>query len=246
MSRPLAPVILILVACFVLGFFARAQDQSTEKNSLKQGAWALQFGIRPNFTLTSFQGATIAAQYHLSEANAVRAGISIGGNIGDATGLNTQLNADTSTSSVSNGNSTNSTNVGLTVQYIWYMNPGEVVHFYVGVGPSLSYDHRHSEQQIGYNPGFPYSTASTSTSTNTTWAAGATGVAGIEWFPAAWFALHADYSEAINYAWSSATSEQRSSSSIPGSASYGSKSSGSNKGWGFSGQGVNFGLSVYF
>ncbi|MBK8554016.1 MAG: hypothetical protein IPL53_24405 [Ignavibacteria bacterium] len=42
------------------------------KNSLRQGQWALMFGIGSNFTLTNFEDAMIAGKYQFSSKSALR------------------------------------------------------------------------------------------------------------------------------------------------------------------------------
>jgi hypothetical protein len=240
-------IFVMLAAAFFFEPIAHGQDQSRAVNSLREGAWALQFGIRNNFTLGSFQGATIAAQYHLSSTHALRAGVFVGGNVGDGTNLGTRLYADTIGSSTSNNNSSNSINVSLTVQYVWYTNPQGAVQFYGGVGPSVYYNHRHDEQeQIRNEIANGYWTKTSATLTNNSWGVGTTGVAGVEWFAAEWFALHAEYAESINYSWSSNESEAKTTWSSPGSARTTDKTTGSGKGWSLNSLGVNFGLSIYF
>ena len=60
------------LALLVSGFcLTQAQEQTVETSSLKPGAWALEFGISSNFTLVSFQGASISAQHHTSATNAL-------------------------------------------------------------------------------------------------------------------------------------------------------------------------------
>jgi hypothetical protein len=217
----------------------------TELNSLKEGAWALQFGIRNNFTLSAFQGATIAAQYHLSARTALRAGISLAGHIGDGTSLNTAFTADTSSGSHSYNSSGNSATVGVTIQYLWYANPQERVQFYAGIGPSVSYNHSHSEQDETAGGQSFGSYSNSVTSNQNTWYVGATGVAGVEWFPARWFSLHVDYSEVISYTWSSTKSTDKRSATIS-SPPFAMDNTVSSKGWTISDNGVNFGLSIYF
>ena len=63
----LKSTLLHLLALIASGFYlTQAQEQTTEANLLKPNAWALQFGIFSNFTLSSFQGGTISAKYQSS------------------------------------------------------------------------------------------------------------------------------------------------------------------------------------
>jgi len=133
-------VVLYGIAVGVLfSWNAGAQETAADSNSLKPGAWALQFGVGSNLTLTAFQGSTIALQYHLSESNAIRAGVTFNGNFSDGTDLFNQATGDTGHTTASGDNSSHSASISFTVQYLWYLNARAPVHFYVGVGPSLSY-----------------------------------------------------------------------------------------------------------
>jgi hypothetical protein len=224
----------------------RGQNQRVDTNSLKPGAWALQFGIGSNFTLTSIQGASIAAKYHLSESNAVRAGITLGGDLGDGTSFNVQGQADTAFFLSSGNGSSHAATAALVVQYLWYANPNGVVHFYVALGPSFSYGYSSGDNEsIGSYISDHTSRVEFSTS-STQWGIGATGAAGLEWFPAAWFSLRAEYANGIQYQWESAENSRRTSVSTPGISGTFEKNSSSNKHWRFDNLGVSFGLNVYF
>ena len=72
-------ILLLIFISTTVYFSSPAQSQSSDSNSLKDGIWALQFGITGNFTLISFQGSTIGALYRISEKNAIRGGITING-----------------------------------------------------------------------------------------------------------------------------------------------------------------------
>ncbi len=89
-------ILLLIMFSLTVYFFSLSQTQSPDSNSLKEGVWALQFGIGGNFTLTTFQGATIGAMYRLSDKNAVRGGITINGSTNDGTTSNSGSISDTS------------------------------------------------------------------------------------------------------------------------------------------------------
>ncbi len=119
----------------------QSQDTSSERNSLKAGAWALQFGISSNFTLTSFQGSNIAFKYQLSDKSALRGGITINGSTNDGTTSNSGSIDDTSYGTAPGSSSTESATASFVLQYLWYMNPNGPVHFYTGLGPLVSYSY---------------------------------------------------------------------------------------------------------
>jgi hypothetical protein len=228
---------------------SRAQNQSSDSTSFTKGAWALQFGIAGNFTLTSFQGTTIAAKYQLSDRNAIRAGITISGNTSDGSTSTSASVADTSDGTVPGGNSTNAATVSLVFQYLWYINPSGPVHFYVGLGPSFSYTHSNSSSDnfsLSRISTRGYWTRTTNASHSTQRAIGGAGIAGVEWFATRWLALHAGYNESFQYQWGSTSSNQdNSSSTYPNYIPYHIDNFGTNKGWVLSSSSVSFGLNVY-
>jgi hypothetical protein len=244
-------------------FCAQAQDTSSERNPLKEGAWALQFGISSNFTLTSFQGSTIAFKYQLSDKSALRWGITLNGSTNNANNTASGSVEDTSYGSIPENSSTDAANASFVLQYLWYINPSGPVHFYLGVGPSVSYSYSHSSSDydnfnIVSENGSSYQgywERQTSTSNSHQWGIGATGVAGVEWFACQWLSIRAEYSEGIQYQWRPTTSTHDNSyiSTSNPSLAYNTyppishtETSGTSKGWSLSSSGVSFGLSVYW
>jgi hypothetical protein len=253
MSNLIARLLCGIAVGALTSWNAIAQNSPSDSNSLKSGAYALQFGVGSNFTLTSFQGSTIALQYHLSESNAIRAGVTFNGNFSDGTDLFNQVTGDTGHTTASGDNSSHSASISFTVQYLWYQNALAPVHFYVGIGPSVSYSYNDQRNAQASTPQTPYFysfgndwTRLNYTNTTNQWALGVRGMVGVEWFPARWFSLHADYGEAIQYHWNSnkTTADGILSSSTGANTTITDK--GSSKGWAISSIGVSFGASVYF
>ncbi len=185
MSNPIFKTVGTFSFLVLLSGIIQAQTQPADSNSLKPGAWAFQFGVAGNFTLTSFQGATLALKYHYTESNAVRAAITINGTFTDGSGLQKGLQYDSISTTASNDNSTHSAGLSLIVQYLWYMNPRDVIHLYVGVGPAVSYSHDSRTENRNaltsadqfYSSGY-YWTHLKTTSTSNQWALGLRGVGG--------------------------------------------------------------------
>jgi outer membrane protein W len=232
-------VLFLIMISMSLYIYTQAQDSSSERNSLKEGAWALQFGIAGNLTLTSFQGTTMAVKYQLSDRTAIRGGITISANTNNG---NSSADEDTS-------NSADAINVSFVLQYLWYVNPSGPIHFYVGVGPSVAYSYSHNslnysspDVQNGQLYWDQYSNASNSHQ----WMAGGIGVAGVEWFASQWLSLRAEYSEGIQYQWHSMNSTSDVSSTNTDYLPNNYSSSGTTKGWTLSSSGVSFGLNVYW
>jgi hypothetical protein len=69
---------------------------------------------------------------------------------------------------------------------------------------------------------------------------------GVEWFPARWASLRAEYGDEIKYEWGRSTTDQQSTTSAPGSTPSSSANSETSKAWLFNNLGVTFGLNIYF
>jgi hypothetical protein len=195
----------------------------------------------------------LALKYHCSESSAVRASITINGTFTDGTQLQNGNQPDASTVSASGDNSSHSLSLSLVVQRLWYMNPHDVVHLYVGVGPSVSFSRDRetqlqsslTSQPIVYNFGYNWSRINSS-DVSTQWALGARGVGGIEWFPVRWFSLRAEYSEGIQYQWSSTKTSAQGVITYPTTGDATVNQTSSSKGWSINSYGVSMGASVYF
>ena len=241
---------LYLLALLIFGFnLTQAQEQTTETNSLKPGAWALEFGITNNFTLSSFQGTTISAQYQCSATSAWRAGIGIIGNTQNSTGQQSPIPGDTITNSNSNNGSSSSEGISLKIQHLWYTNSEGITHFYAGVGPMVSYSHSHSNQQLmGSSNNLSNGTWNTDITINTsnTWSVGASALAGVEYFPVHVFSLHAEYGTSIAYQEQKTESASQSADNYGYPNSTGLNISSSSHLWSLNNGTVSFGISVYF
>ncbi len=241
--RPLVLFVLLCTGCTL------ARAQSSDSVALQPGRWALEFAIGGNFTLTSFKGSTIAARYQLSPERAVRAGVSISGNTNDGTTSTTAAIADTNYGTVPGSSS--STNVGAAIvcQYLWYTRSDVPVHFFVGIGPSVSYSHSEGSSaefnlyQVNYQGYWVHTSGSSKTDQT---GLGAAGLAGVEWFANSWLSIHAEYNATIQYRWIKASSQrEQDSATYPSFISDSQRSSTTSHGWNVSGSSVTFGLNVY-
>jgi hypothetical protein len=241
---------LYLLALLISGFCStQAQEQAVETNSLKPGVWALEFGIGSNFTLVSFQGASISAKYHTSATNAWQAGITVNGNAQNGSSLQLPVLGDTITSGNSSVNSNNSENVSLKVQYLCYANSESIIHFYTGAGPIVGYSHSLTSQQSfndNSSPSHNMWNIQNTSRTADTWSIGASGIVGAEYFPAKVFSLHAEYNVNLTYQQQKSESKMSTISNDGGANYYGSNGSGGSHGWTLGSGGVSFGLNVYF
>lgn len=235
----------LFIVSLIISFASIARCQTSDSTSLREGAWALQFGIASNFTLTSFQGTTISAKYQLSARNAIRGGVTIGSSSSNGSSALTATNADTSIGSASGSSHSSSQTISFVAQYLWYMNPTGPVHFYTALGPTVSYSYSQNRSDNPENEGiflyhYVYSSSSTAHG------AGITGSAGVEWFACQWLSIRAEYNEGIQYQWGSSSSSIDYSSTFAAYVPSHSESAGTSKGWNLSSSSVGFGVSIYW
>lgn len=214
-------LILLGLVCSYSGM-AYAQNQEAPANSLRKGAWALQFGVSQNFTLTSLEGSTISAKHHFSDQSALRYGLTLDGRFGSDRG-GTEEDADLQRKS-------NEQSLALSTEYIRYpdleQHPLDALHLYWGVGPDVSFTRNRRQT-------FPDSVAATTYG----WGVGIGGVVGAEWFVARRISLIAEYGSVLRYNYDATKTK-------PGSAP-GPTLIQSRKTFGLYSQGVKFGISVY-
>jgi hypothetical protein len=230
----------------IVYFISFAQNQSTDTTSLKEGAWALQFGISSNFTLTSFQGSTFSVKYQLSEKNAIRGGISVSGSTSTGNSTTSGMVADTSIGTFPGRNSSSAQSVSLISQYLWYMNPSGPVHIYIGLGPTVSYSYSQNSPENISTGSNGYFSRAVNSSSSTQWATGLIGSIGVEWFPCYWLSLRGEYGESIQYQWRSVSSMTDYSSTDPSYVPTHYESSTKYKNWVLNSNSISFGLSVYW
>jgi len=214
--KNLVTTILLIFLPFSLSL---AQQEKSNDNPLATNSKALQFQISDNFNLASFSGSVISYKWQLSENRAKRIGVS----------LNNQFvtqdfpDAD---------RDENTLFFNTSVEYTWlnYTDPTSDIKFYYGYGPVVSFRFNRNETD---------DENTNSTSRDVWYGAGATGFAGGEWFFHSSMSLHAEYRAGVQVL------HQRFSRDIEDSLGdedineYSTIIS-------FGGNGVRFGLSIYF
>lgn len=182
--------------------FARgtgADSAKTSVNSLSGPGWAFEFGIGGNFTLTTFQGTVLSVKRQLDSHDAVELGIS--GYLNNQDNSNsTRYNwGDTLSYGYSQSGSNNYGNFQLNLRYIYYLNPAGRVNFFIGAGPTFGY--YRSTYDINStalipqppDPNIRISYPTSPTETETSWNAGISAVAGVEYFVLKYLSVHARY-----------------------------------------------------
>ena len=250
MTKTLNLILCIFVLSLMTPPVIWGQEQHEQSNSLREGAWAMQFAISSNFTLYSFQGGAISAKYHVSKTNAIRVGLTINGSDADNDNLTLPTSFDTTLHliSESTGGSRNSRDIVLNAQYLWYVNPEAIIHLFLGIGCLTEYGHSdYEDERVSFVSDNSW-IKSTRSNSDTWWAVGTSGVAGVEWFATSSFSLHAEYGLVLQYRSTKGQSNSVGLSSNPLINPYynNTKSTGLEKGWVLDNGQSKFGLSVYF
>lgn len=157
--------ITVMLAAVLVCAALASPAAAERENSLRDGAWALQFSINGGdfFSLSSFAGG-VSVKHHFSPKSAIRAGASFGVSSGSAT-----------SSSGREGEGDNRA-VSLSTLYQRYVNPTADANLYWGVGPYVRYEDGVQEAQAG--------DSLTTVSESESWGTGLSVVLGVEWFAA--------------------------------------------------------------
>ena len=193
-------------------------------NSLRAGAWALQFSINGQLlSVREFSGG-VSLKRQFSSKNAIRLGVGASGSTQDES-------VEYIYSPASEGK-TDGYSLYLESVFQRYVNPAAPANFYWGLGPYVDYRHSSHDQSVD-STSVSYDEASLGV--------GARGLIGVEWFASREISLHAEYTATGGYYRTEETTE-RSKIGQPTSST-----KRENHGWSLGASGVvRFGLSVYF
>jgi len=175
--------LLILLFTITLPLSSSAQDDS----ALQPGAWALQFQVTENFTLSDLQGSVVSVKYHSSAKSAWRAGVSM-----DFDSMNdTRRNTDAGVPDPDLTTEFTRTAAELALQYVRYANPDARVMFLFGGGPFFGFEDRARDSDSGGG--------SMNHEEFDRWSVGISGIVGVEWLVASRIGIHAEYGLAYRY-----------------------------------------------
>ncbi len=228
--------LFILVFCMGFGTVYAQTDElpkTDTKNSLVKGAWALQFQINNNFSLSSFQGSTLSAKRHFSNKKAIRFGASLSGSISEQDQSSITENEIKSDE--------NGQGILVNTQYAIFPSPEKSANLFFGAGPFAQFSR---SNRISTTSSI-FLTSTRVKTKATTWAAGISGVLGVEWFATRTISLLAEYNSTFGYNSLSESdkTEQKTSTSRYVVVNENKRNiKGLQLGSGF----VKFGLSVYF
>lgn len=160
------------------------------ENPLKAGAKALLFQAVYDMQLTSFSGSTISMKHHFSSSKAARLGLSVSTAAGTE-----ELEDDYGEGQIVRDYKRGSGSIGLTSEYLWYIDPGSQLTLFWGIGPSVRYSWNDIENR-GEITG-----QGEIESNSKTKSLGAVASMGIEWFPHQRIGILAQYSTSYTYNW---------------------------------------------
>ncbi len=160
------------------------------------GNLALQFQITDFIRLSNFQGLMLSGKYHFSNRSAVRTGVNL--SFSDMNMEDERLQY----SPIENDMVRNfldikrrTTSVTIYTQYVYYSSASSRLHVYYGAGPFYELTYQTEDRETVSQSVITV----TSTSDQSSWAVGANGVLGVEWFFTSGMSLLGEYSNAISY-----------------------------------------------
>lgn len=207
-----------LFIVFILPVSVSYAQKADSVQVLQPGAQALQFQITDDFNLSSFSGTLISYKRQISDRVATRIGVSFNGFI---RGKNF-TNQTNETDALGMG-----FNLGLSYTWMHYLNPDAVITFYYGYGPGVNIGYQKRDTEFNDRSVMLKETR-----------LGIAGLAyaGVEWFFHESMSIHAEYSASVRFNYI-----RRERESINGFEPVASTKSIS-----LGGDGVRFGISVYF
>jgi hypothetical protein len=226
--------LVITLALIVLAFsssvsFSQSKSADTlkPKNSLQKGAWAVQFGIDKDFTLTNFSGASFTIKRHFSKNIALRFGVGMNLSQSDASS-----SSQYDTSFFMSGESGYQNNFNFNLLMLYYFNPNKEFNVYALAGPVFSYGF----EKVSFNEEY-----SIVNQTLKNISAGGEIGFGAEYFVFRSFSLFAEYSAKVVFEqFSNYLNSINNNNNLMASNKFEASRTS------FSFNNVRFGLSVYF
>jgi hypothetical protein len=185
-----------------------------------------------NFTLSSFDGATLSIQRYTSAGGAWRLGVTLSGDVQQMKNAGS-FGSDSIRRVGSSQNDINRQSLDLGLTRIVYPRPPSAVNFFCGIGPRFSYGRSHTE--------ITSTDARRVIGNAKNWTAGVGMVLGVQWFPYKAIGLSGEYGSSLVYRWQKAESR-----SLPDSGDEWGEEVTTNKGLSFGNGGVRLGISVYW
>ncbi len=180
--------------------FAQTPDSAkpARPNSLKPGAWALQFQVNDIFSIRGFQGFGISLKHHFSKSQAIRFGIGSSFATSDFDGIGRSFQADTIRRRSDRDSESDRASVDVSAQYVGYFSPESDVGFFIGAGPLFRFAHA-DFKETGQFTDFGSTGEFSSSGDEDSWGIGISGVFGAEWFAAKRISFMAEYIMSVEH-----------------------------------------------
>ncbi len=177
--------IFLIAFIFLTSQLLLAQTDSV--SNIPQGKFALQFQVKENFSISSFQGSILSGKYFFNNGNAFRAGLTVSVNTEDKN-FSQSINDSLVYQNAPNNKKYSSVFIS---QYLFYFHGLENIYYYAGAGPYFGYFLTKSSDApipIKYS-----TTLSGSSGSQKEIRIGLEAVFGVEWFFDKRFSLSAEY-----------------------------------------------------
>jgi hypothetical protein len=218
-----------------------SQSTLASDSLLRQHSNALQFQIADKSILQPFMGTTISFKHHVDRFTAYRFGVSMSLNTSSNDGTSSAFSGGSESSSNNNSGTLTMISIQVSGQKLWYTDTPTGVFLFCGAGPFIGFSLTSNNYDTRFRSGGTTVLTGTTEQTVTGLTAGASALVGVEWFASTAISLHAEYGISAQYSWTKTSTT--SNSSTPGTYS---KDEGHFGNWQLAGNGVRFGLSVYF
>ncbi|RMF61374.1 MAG: hypothetical protein D6743_13625 [Calditrichaeota bacterium] len=223
----------LLLALAPFGGQVLAQ-KSNKVNSLRDGAWSLQFEIDRDFRLRSFEGTVISAKKHLSKAWAFRFGLGVDISVTDFD-QSAVTAIDSVSQTVRRENDADNQRIDLITRFLRYAHPDDRLSFFIGVGPEFGVRLMNNDSSDSTDANRREIVDENSTE----WRVGIGGTFGAEWFATRTISFLAEYGVSFSYVRDKTTGTRR-------TGAVETRSETRLGQWSLRAKAVKFGLSVYF
>ena len=208
-------LLAVLLAFSALPASAQEAGPDEVEPALQSGAWALQVGLASPLAFTSFQGGALSAKYHPAASAALRFGIQVTGDVGED-GSTVRITREVDVGPdvrerdqeevLFEDADRRAYRIGVEAQYVAYPRRERAVKWFLGGGPTVSYQRDLQDQYREVTQTSQQGEAewvrlevTEERHRRRAWTAGGLVVVGGEWFAAARISLSAEYGVGAGY-----------------------------------------------
>jgi hypothetical protein len=219
-------------------------SESTRKNSLAPGSWAIQFQVADDIGLRPFNGMSVSLKRHTSARSAFRLAVTLDLRSEDGDSESADFQADEMKAAEFGEASENSQSGRIDLLCLRYPAPMRGVNWFWGAGPLFRFsrvDHDEKNTETLNERTLQMNSSRLTRS----WGIGVLGTLGVEWFATHDVSFHAEYFASCEYA-SERTEYQLCTEGPSGTTPTHRNTETSEDRWLFDGANAVFGVSLYF